>query len=73
MADDFDIELLGQLPLDASIREQTDSGSPTVVSAPDSPQAESYRNAARRMAIRLALQGKDYSHRFAPIVVEGVG
>ena len=73
MADDFDIELLGQLPLDALIREQTDSGTPTVVSAPDSPQADAYRSAARRMAARLAAQGKDYSHRFAPIVVEGQG
>jgi len=73
MADDFDIELLGQLPLDALIREQTDSGSPTVVSAPESPQAEAYRSAARRMSARLAAQGKDYSHRFAPIVVEGQG
>ncbi len=73
MADDFDIELLGQLPLDASIREQTDSGSPTVVSAPDSPQADSYRSAARRMAAQLAMKGKDFSHRFPPIIVEGVG
>ena len=73
MADEFDLELLGQLPLDASIREQTDSGSPTVIAAPDSPQAESYRNAARHMAARLAVQGKDYSHRFAPIIVEGTG
>jgi ATP-binding protein involved in chromosome partitioning len=73
MADDFELELLGQLPLDASIREQTDSGTPTVVSAPDSPQAEAYRHAARRMAVRMALQNKDFSHRFAPIVVEGVG
>jgi ATP-binding protein involved in chromosome partitioning len=73
MAEDFDIELLGQLPLDASIREQTDSGSPTVVSAPDSPQADSYRSAARRMAAQLAMKGKDFSHRFPPIIVEGVG
>ena len=73
MADEFDIEMLGQLPLDASIREQTDSGTPTVVSAPDSPQADAYRSAARHMAARLAAQGKDYSHRFAPIVVEGQG
>jgi ATP-binding protein involved in chromosome partitioning len=73
MADDFDLELLGQLPLDASIREQTDSGSPTVISAAESPQADAYRAAARRMAARLALQGKDFSHRFPPIVVEGTG
>jgi len=73
MADDFDLELLGQLPLDASIREQTDSGRPTVISAADSPQADAFRSAARRMAARLALQGKDFSHRFPPIIVEGTG
>jgi ATP-binding protein involved in chromosome partitioning len=70
MAEEFEIELLGQLPLDSSIREQTDSGSPTVVSAPDSPQAEAYRAAARRMAARLAMQNKDFSRRFPQIVVE---
>lgn len=73
MADDFELELLGQLPLDATIREQTDSGNPTVISAPDSPQAEAYRNAATNMAVQMSLQNKDFSHRFAPIVVEGVG
>lgn len=70
MADEYEIDLLGQLPLDLSIREQTDSGNPTVVSAPDSPQAEAYRSAARNMAARLAMQTKDYSHRFPNIVVE---
>lgn len=70
MADEYELPLLGQLPLDLSIREQTDSGNPTVVSAPDSPQADAYRSAARRMAARLATQGKDYSHRFPNIVVE---
>jgi ATP-binding protein involved in chromosome partitioning len=73
MADDFEIELLGQLPLDLSIREQTDSGTPTVVSAPDSPQAEAYRVAARRMVARLAMQNKDFSRRFPQIVVETAG
>ena len=70
MAADFDIELLGQLPLDRSIREQADSGHPTVVSAPDSPQADAYRAIARRMAARLAMQGRDYSRRFPKIVIE---
>ena len=70
MASDFDVELIGQLPLDASIREQTDSGSPTVVSDHDSVAATAYRNAARRMTSTLALQGKDYSSKFPKIVVE---
>jgi len=70
MASEYGVELLGQLPLDVGIREQTDSGRPTVIAAPDSPQAGIYRRTARRMAARLASQGKDYSHRFPKIVVE---
>jgi len=70
MADEFEITLLGQLPLDLTIREQTDSGNPTVVSAPDSAQAAAFRSAARRMTAKLAMQGKDYSSRFPKIVIE---
>ncbi|MEM1175035.1 MAG: iron-sulfur cluster carrier protein ApbC [Pseudomonadota bacterium] len=70
MADEYDIELLGQLPLDASIREQTDSGNPTVAAAPDSPQAQAYFAAARRLAAALAAQARDYSAKFPNIVVE---
>jgi len=70
MATDFDVELLGQLPLDAKIREQTDSGKPTVVAEPQSPAAEAYRNAARKMAAAQAAQGRDFSSKFPKIVVE---
>lgn len=70
MARDFDVELLGQLPLDATIREQTDSGNPTVIAAPDSVAAVAYRRAARRMAAAQAAQGRDYSTKFPKIVVE---
>lgn len=70
MADEYSVELLGQLPLDASIREQTDSGNPTVAAAPDSPQAGAYFDAARRLSSALAAQGRDYSARFPNIVVE---
>ncbi len=70
MAAEYDLELLGQLPLDLRIREQTDSGYPTVIADPDSAPALAYALAARRMAARLAMQGKDYSRRFPNIVVE---
>lgn len=70
MARDFDVELLGQLPLDAAIREQTDSGRPTVAAAPDSAAAAAYRNAAQHMAAAQAVQGRDYSSKFPNIVVE---
>lgn len=70
MAEDFDVELLGQLPLDARIREQTDSGRPTVVADPDSGPATAYRAAARRTAAALAATGRDYAAKFPNIVVE---
>jgi ATP-binding protein involved in chromosome partitioning len=70
MAEEYGVTLLGQVPLDVSIREQTDSGTPTVVAAPESAQAGAYRSIARNMAAALALQGRDYSRRFPNIVVE---
>jgi len=70
MAADFDVELLGQLPLDARIREQTDAGNPTVIADPDSPAAANFMLTARRMAAALAARGRDYSGRFPNIVVE---
>jgi ATP-binding protein involved in chromosome partitioning len=70
MAADYEVELLGALPLDLRIREQTDGGNPSIIAEPDEAPAEAYRVTARRMAARLALQGKDYSRRFPNIVVE---
>jgi ATP-binding protein involved in chromosome partitioning len=70
MARDFEVELLGQLPLDIRIRQETDSGTPSVVADPDGAAAQAYLLTARRMAARLARQGKDYSRRFPNIVVE---
>jgi ATP-binding protein involved in chromosome partitioning len=70
MAAEYEVELLGKLPLDRSIREQTDSGEPTVVTDPGGVHAASYHQTAQRMAARLAMRGKDYSHQFPKIVVE---
>jgi len=67
---DFDVPLLGRLPLDAKIREQTDSGVPTVISDPDSVGAGAYRDAAIRIAAAQASQRTDYSSKFGSIVVE---
>jgi ATP-binding protein involved in chromosome partitioning len=69
MCRDFGSELLGQLPLDIRIREQADSGRPTVVADPDGAAADIYRRIARRMAIRIADQAKDMTSRFPNIVV----
>jgi len=70
MAQDAGVDLLGQLPLEMSIRLQVDSGKPTVVSDPDSRAASIYRDIARRAAARLAGQAKDYSAKFPKIVIQ---
>ena len=54
MAAQYGVELLGELPLDARVREEADGGVPTVVAAPDSPHAAPYFVMARRTAAALA-------------------
>jgi ATP-binding protein involved in chromosome partitioning len=70
MSGDYDIELLGSLPLELSIRELTDSGKPTVIGAPDSRAAEIYRTIARRVAVKVAERTRDMSSKFPNIVVQ---
>jgi ATP-binding protein involved in chromosome partitioning len=70
MSSDYAVELLGALPLERSIRELADGGKPTVVGAPDSTAAGLYRDIARRVAIKIAEQGKDMSAKFPNIVVQ---
>ena len=67
---DFDTRLLGRLPLDARIREQTDSGRPTVIAEPDSAVAQAYREIAWRVGAAQAAERVDHSAKFGPIVVE---
>ncbi|MGQ0833767.1 MAG: iron-sulfur cluster carrier protein ApbC [Gammaproteobacteria bacterium] len=70
MAGEYGVQLLGELPLDARIREEADGGRPTVVAAPDSPRAQAYFEMARRTAAQLARRAKDRSAVFPKIVVE---
>jgi ATP-binding protein involved in chromosome partitioning len=70
MCQDYGTELLGQLPLDESIREQADSGKPTVVSDPEGASAEIYRRIARRCAVKIAELQKDMTSKFPNIVVQ---
>jgi ATP-binding protein involved in chromosome partitioning len=70
MCRDYGTELLGQLPLDESIREQADSGKPTVVADPDGKAAEIYRRIARRCAVKIAESQRDMTSKFPNIVVQ---
>ncbi len=70
MASETGVPFLGGLPLDIHIREEADSGKPTVVAQPDSEIAASHRNIGRRMAAGLAMAQKDFSRLFPKIVIE---
>ena len=70
MAADFGVEVLGSLPLDIRIREQTDSGRPTVIAEPDSDIAGTYRAIARKVAVRIAEKAKDMSLKMPAIKVQ---
>src|SRR5450830_203957 len=70
MCRDYNTEFLGALPLDIRIREQTDSGKPTVVADPDGRSAEIYRRIARRVAVKISEQAKDMTSKFPNIVIQ---
>jgi ATP-binding protein involved in chromosome partitioning len=70
MAEQYGVQLLGELPLDIRIREDADGGLPTVVADPSSPRALAYFQMARRTAARLATLNKDYTRMFPKITVE---
>ena len=53
-----------------SIRQQADSGKPTVVADPDGPIAVIYKQIARKIAIKVAEKAKDMSSKFPTIVVK---
>ncbi len=69
MAEQYGVDHLGALPLTLSIREQADSGRPTVVAEPDGEIAGLYKAVARRVAVKIAAQAKDYSAKFPTISI----
>ena len=70
MCADFGVEFLGALPLTMAIREQTDSGRPTVVAEPDGPVATIYKEIARKVAVKVAEKAKDMTSKFPSIVIK---
>ena len=69
MAQELGINWLGALPLSMDIRQQADSGTPTVVATPDSPAALLYRDIAHKLSVQVALRAKDFSAKFPTITI----
>ncbi|MEZ4496001.1 MAG: iron-sulfur cluster carrier protein ApbC [Thermomicrobiales bacterium] len=53
-AEKYEVELLGQVPIEPAVRVGGDDGVPVVVTAPDSVTGEAFAHIARRSAARLA-------------------
>ncbi len=70
MCEDYSVPFLGGLPLDIHIREQADSGRPTVVADPDGKIAAVYKAIARKTAVFVAQRAEDFSAKFPSIVIQ---
>jgi ATP-binding protein involved in chromosome partitioning len=70
MCRDYGVPFLGSLPLDIRIREQADSGRPTVVADPDGAVAQVYKAIARKVAVAVAQKAQDFSAKFPTISVQ---
>ena len=70
MCADYNVDLLGSLPLDISIREQSDGGNPSVIAQPESTIANIYKEIARKAAIKIANSSFDHSTKFPNIVIQ---
>jgi ATP-binding protein involved in chromosome partitioning len=68
-AEKYGVDFLGEIPLDLSIREQTDAGRPPVVAEPDGPQAAAFLAIARSVIAKLALSETEI-RQFPKIVFE---
>ena len=69
MAAEYGVDYLGGLPLTMQIREQADSGRPTVVADPDGDISAVYKTVARQVAVKIAQKAKDFSAKFPTITV----
>jgi len=70
MAIDFEIPLLGRLPLAMEIRSSLDEGNPTVVKEPDSSLANSYRSLALRTTGELSVLPRSMVMQMPEIVIQ---
>jgi ATP-binding protein involved in chromosome partitioning len=59
VADDLDVDFLGEIPMDSAVVKQGDLGRPIVISQPESPAAQAFENLASQVTRKLAtLEGE---------------
>ena len=70
MSKDYNVDLLGNLPLDIKIREDLDNGKPTVARDKSSPITKIFSEIAIKTASKIADYSEDHSGKFPKIVIE---
>lgn len=70
MATEFEVDFLGDVPLDQSLRESLDEGIPLVVADPEHSISQCYQRIAKQVAIALAKKTTNFSRIFGKIAVE---
>lgn len=70
ISEQYETELLGNLPLSLAVRQRVDSGMPTVLADPDSHEAQTYRDIARKVGAILAKRGQAAPVAFPNISVQ---
>lgn len=70
MAEEFQIPLLGRLPLDQRVQRQTDNGLPSVAAEPEGDIADIFGTIARKVAGRLSRQARSRRAGIPNIVIE---
>ena len=70
IAEQFNVDMLGALPLSLPIREQGDKGSPIVIADPKHPASLKYIEIARKVSAQLSLMPKDTASKFPKIEIE---
>lgn len=70
LAREYDVNLLGQLPLDIAIREHADGGQPLLEAKPDDPISQTYLEIAMQVSKELAYSNKLQNDDVIPIAVD---
>ena len=70
MSEDYDTLLLGSLPLDISIRENLDNGTPSVSIDPNNKISKIYQSIAQKVAFKVSELTEDPGSKFPKIVIK---
>lgn len=70
MSETYGVDSLGSIPLDMTVREQTDGGRPVTAADPDGPVSKVFRDIAWKITAKVALKPKDMAGLFPPVTVQ---